>query len=102
MHADERNRVSAFALSVSSSSDVCIERHAVRSCWCFQEELLLKQQFVDEMPEFTSQAISETDAGAFTWMLHALGMPEYEAELYGYGTVIGTGNAVMAWYPEGK
>ena len=60
------------------------------------------QQFVDEMPEFTSQAISETDAGALTWMLNALGMPEYEAELYGYGTVIGTGNAVMAWYPEGK
>ena len=22
------------------------------------------------------------------------------AELYGYGTVIGTGNAVMAWYPQ--
>jgi 2-aminophenol/2-amino-5-chlorophenol 1,6-dioxygenase beta subunit len=59
------------------------------------------QQFVDEMPEFTSQAISETDAGGLTWMLHALGMPDYEAELYGYGTVIGTGNAIMGWYPEG-
>ena len=58
------------------------------------------QQFVDEMPEFTAQAISETDAGALTWMLEALGMPTYNAELYGYGTVIGTGNAVMGWFPE--
>jgi len=57
-------------------------------------------QFIDEMPEFTSQAISETDAGALSWMLYALGLPKYDAELYGYGTVIGTGNAVMAWYPE--
>ena len=52
------------------------------------------------MPEFTAQAISETDAGALTWMLQALGMPTYEAELYGYGTVIGTGNAVIGWFPE--
>jgi len=58
------------------------------------------RQFIDEMPEFTAQAISETDAGALTWMLQALGMPTYEAELYGYGTVIGTGNAVMGWFPE--
>jgi len=57
-------------------------------------------QFIDEMPEFTSQAISETDAGALSWMLHALDLPNYAAELYGYGTVIGTGNAVMAWFPE--
>ena len=59
------------------------------------------QQFLDEMPEFTTQAISETDAGALSWMLHALGMPTYDAELYGYGTVIGTGNAVMGWFPGG-
>jgi 2-aminophenol/2-amino-5-chlorophenol 1,6-dioxygenase beta subunit len=59
------------------------------------------QQFIDEMPEFTNQAISETDAGALSWMLQALDVPEYEAELYGYGTVIGTGNAVMGWFPGG-
>ena len=58
-------------------------------------------QFIDEMPEFTNQAISETDAGALSWMLHALDLPDYEAELYGYGTVIGTGNAVMGWFPKG-
>ena len=39
-----------------------------------------------KMPEFTSQAISETDAGALSWMLHLLGLPRYEAELYAYGT----------------
>ena len=59
------------------------------------------QQFLDEMPEFTDQAISETDAGALSWMLHALDMQTYDAELYGYGTVIGTGNAVMGWFPGG-
>ena len=59
------------------------------------------QQFIDEMPEFTEQAISETDAGALSWMLHALDMPSYAAGLYAYGTVIGTGNAVMGWFPGG-
>ena len=32
-----------------------------------------------------------------TWLLSALGMPDYGAEIYGYGTVIGTGNTVAAW-----
>jgi 2-aminophenol/2-amino-5-chlorophenol 1,6-dioxygenase beta subunit len=58
------------------------------------------EQFLDEMPEFTSQAISETDAGALSWMLQCMDMPKYKAELYGYGSVIGTGNAVMGWFPE--
>jgi 2-aminophenol/2-amino-5-chlorophenol 1,6-dioxygenase beta subunit len=55
---------------------------------------------LDQMPEFTEQAVSETDAGALTWLLEALGRPSYPAELYAYGTVIGTGNAVMGWFPE--
>lgn len=58
------------------------------------------REFVDIMPEFTEHAVSETDSGALTWLLSALDYPTYNAELYGYGTVIGTGNAVMAWYPE--
>jgi len=58
------------------------------------------QQVIDEMPEFVSQAISEADAGALTWMLQAMGVPDYPGELFGYGTVIGTGNAVMSWIPE--
>jgi 2-aminophenol/2-amino-5-chlorophenol 1,6-dioxygenase beta subunit len=58
------------------------------------------RQVVDEMPEFTDQAVSESDSGALTWLLAALDYPTYEAELYGYGTVIGTGNAVMGWTPK--
>jgi 2-aminophenol/2-amino-5-chlorophenol 1,6-dioxygenase beta subunit len=30
-----------------------------------------------------------------------MGYPELAAELYGYGTVIGTGNAVMEWDLQG-
>ena len=59
------------------------------------------RQIIDEMPEFTNQAVSETDAGAFTWLLSALDIPDYGAEVYGYGTVIGTGNVVASWYPGG-
>lgn len=55
------------------------------------------RQFVDLMPEFTEQSMAETDAGALTWMLSALGFPDYPATLHGYGTVIGTGNAIVAW-----
>jgi len=55
------------------------------------------QQIVDLMPEFVSQAISEADSGALTWLLSALGFPTTPAEVYAYGTVIGTGNVVAAW-----
>jgi len=58
------------------------------------------QAIIDEMPEFTVQAVSETDAGALTWMLSALGVPDYPGEVHAYGTVIGTGNAVVSWVPE--
>jgi len=56
----------------------------------------------DEMPEFVSQAISEADSGSLSWLLAALDFPSYPGEVYAYGTVIGTGNAVVGWYPEGK
>ncbi len=60
------------------------------------------RQVVDEMPEFVTQAVSEADAGAMTWLLAALGYPAEGFELYAYGSVIGTGNAVGAWLlPEG-
>lgn len=58
------------------------------------------QEFVDIMPEFVEQSVSESDAGSLTWLLSALEFPTYEAELYAYGTVIGTGNAIMGWYPS--
>ncbi len=55
------------------------------------------QQIVNEMPEFVEQAIAESDGGALTWMLSALDMPNEPAILHGYGTIIGTGNAIMEW-----
>jgi 2-aminophenol/2-amino-5-chlorophenol 1,6-dioxygenase beta subunit len=58
------------------------------------------QEVLDIMPEFIHQAIAECDAGALTWMLSAMGIPDYPAEIYAYGTVIGTGNVVASWIPE--
>ena len=49
------------------------------------------------LPQFIEEAFAEVKSGAFTWMHAAMGYPEIAAELYGYGTVIGTGNAVMEW-----
>lgn len=58
------------------------------------------KQMVDIMPEFITQAISEMDAGSFAWLMAALDYPTDPGEIYAYGTVIGTGNAVVGWYPE--
>lgn len=55
---------------------------------------------VNIMPEFVEQSVSEADSGGLSWLFAALDFPDYPAELYGYGTVIGTGNAVMGWFPE--
>lgn len=49
------------------------------------------------LPQFIDEAFAEVKSGAFTWMFAAMGYPELPAELHGYGTVIGTGNAVMEW-----
>jgi len=57
------------------------------------------RQLVDEVPDFIDQTESEVKAGALTWLLAALGFPDYPAEVQGYGTVIGTGNAVVEWDP---
>ncbi len=59
------------------------------------------QEVLDIMPEFVTQAVSEADSGALSWLLGALGVPDYPAEVYSYGTVIGTGNAVVGWFPPG-
>lgn len=55
------------------------------------------KEIIEILPDFTEQATSETDGGSLTWMLSALGFPTYPAEVHGYGTVIGTGNAVVEW-----
>jgi 2-aminophenol/2-amino-5-chlorophenol 1,6-dioxygenase beta subunit len=54
------------------------------------------------LPQFIDEAFAEVKSGAFTWMHAAMGYPELPAELFGYGTVIGTGNAVMCWDLRGS
>ncbi len=58
------------------------------------------KQLFDEMPDLIDNATSEADAGSLSWLLAALGYPDYPGELHGYGTVIGTGNAVVEWDPD--
>jgi 2-aminophenol/2-amino-5-chlorophenol 1,6-dioxygenase beta subunit len=58
------------------------------------------RELLDIMPEFNEMATAETKAGALTWMLEALDVPTYPAIVHGYGTVIGTGNAVVEWNPS--
>lgn len=63
-------------------------------------ELLRKghtRETFELLPEFIEKAFAEIKSGAFTWMFSAMGYPEIPGELHGYGTVIGTGNAVMEW-----
>ena len=82
-----------------------IEHHG-QYLWDMRIIEMMKQgrsaEILDIMPEFITQAISECDAGALTWMLSAMGLPDYAAEVYAYGTVIGTGNVVASWIPEAK
>ncbi|ABE31803.1 2-aminophenol 1,6-dioxygenase beta subunit [Paraburkholderia xenovorans LB400] len=52
------------------------------------------------LPQFIEEAFAEIKSGAFTWMHAAMGYPELAGKLHGYGTVIGTGNAVIEWNLE--
>jgi 2-aminophenol/2-amino-5-chlorophenol 1,6-dioxygenase subunit beta len=55
------------------------------------------QRILDEMPDFIEQSVSECKDGSLTWLLGAMGVPSLPATVHGYGTVIGTGNAVVEW-----
>ncbi len=55
------------------------------------------KELLDILSEFIDMASAEVKAGALAWMLHALGIPDYPAEVHGYGNVIGTGNAIVEW-----
>lgn len=55
------------------------------------------KELLEVLPDFTEQTNGETDGGGLTWMLSALHFPTYPAELHAYGTVIGTGNAIVEW-----
>lgn len=62
---------------------------------------LLRRGKIEELkqvlPQFMSETFAEVKSGGLMWMLSALDFPKVEAKLHGYGTVIGTGNAVMEW-----
>jgi 2-aminophenol/2-amino-5-chlorophenol 1,6-dioxygenase beta subunit len=60
------------------------------------------REVFDVMPEFCAQAISEADSGALSWLLATMDFPTYPGELHAYGTVIGTGNAVVSWIPDAQ
>jgi 2-aminophenol/2-amino-5-chlorophenol 1,6-dioxygenase beta subunit len=55
------------------------------------------KELAETMTDFTEQAVAETDGGSLSWMLAAMDFPTSPAEVHGYGTVIGTGNAVVEW-----
>lgn len=57
-------------------------------------------ELMEVLPAFMREAFAEVKAGSLTWMLAAMGMPKIPAALHGYGSVIGTGNAVMEWNLE--
>ena len=54
------------------------------------------------LPQFIDETFAEFKAGAFTWMHAAMGYPEMPGRFYGYGNVIGTGNAVFEWNLAGS
>ena len=57
------------------------------------------KRILAEMPDFIEQAVSECREGGLTWLLSALGIPDYPGTVHGYGSVIGTGNAIVEWTP---
>ncbi|MBC7661302.1 MAG: tRNA U-34 5-methylaminomethyl-2-thiouridine biosynthesis protein [Chitinophagaceae bacterium] len=58
------------------------------------------KELLDILPEFIEMAAAEVKVGALSWMLEAMQIPSYPAIVHGYGTVIGTGNAVVEWNPS--
>ncbi|MCB0415567.1 MAG: tRNA U-34 5-methylaminomethyl-2-thiouridine biosynthesis protein [Bdellovibrionales bacterium] len=75
--------------------------HHGQYLWDMEMIKLMKQgksrQLIDVLPEFMDMTVAEVKAGALTWMISAMGFPDYPAKVHGYGTVIGTGNAVVEW-----
>jgi 2-aminophenol/2-amino-5-chlorophenol 1,6-dioxygenase subunit beta len=75
--------------------------HHGQYLWDMQILKLMRQgkgkELLAVLPEFIDMASAEVKAGALAWMLSALDVPDYPAIVHGYGTVIGTGNAVVEW-----
>ena len=58
------------------------------------------KEVIGILPEMIEQTMAEAEGGGLTWMMAAMGMPDYPAEIYGYQSVIGTGNVIAAWDPN--
>ncbi len=75
--------------------------HHGQYLWDMRMIKLMKEgkskEVLELIPDFTEQAVSETDAGALTWLLSAMECPTKPAKVHAYGTVIGTGNAIVEW-----
>lgn len=78
--------------------------HHGQYLWDMKMLSLMKAGKAKEMlavlPEFIDMASAEVKAGALAWMLSALETPTYPAIVHGYGSVIGTGNAIVEWNQE--
>lgn len=57
-------------------------------------------QLLSKLPDFIKGTQAEVKAGGLMWMLAAMGFPRIPAQVHGYGSVIGTGNAVVEWSQE--
>jgi 2-aminophenol/2-amino-5-chlorophenol 1,6-dioxygenase beta subunit len=56
------------------------------------------KEIMDIIPDFTEQTVSEWEAGSMSWLLASMDYPDWPADIHAYGTVIGTGNAVVSWF----
>ncbi len=59
------------------------------------------RRIVDEMPDYIEGCASETKDGSLSWLIGAMDFPRIPARVHAYGTVIGTGNAIVEWDLEG-
>lgn len=57
------------------------------------------RRMIDEMPDYIEQTVSECKEGSLTWLMGCLELPDYPAQVHAYGSVIGTGNAIVEWDP---
>ncbi len=60
------------------------------------------RELLADLPDFIEQSVSEVREGSLTWLLGALDLPDYPATVHAYGTVIGTGNAIVEWNPADR
>ncbi|MCB0392425.1 MAG: tRNA U-34 5-methylaminomethyl-2-thiouridine biosynthesis protein, partial [Bdellovibrionales bacterium] len=92
-----------FVLESDPPEDMSKEHitHHGQYLWDMKMIELMKQgktkEMIEVLADFDEQTISEADSGGLSWMMSALEFPTYPAEVYAYGTVIGTGNAVVEW-----